>query len=381
MSIKSQTIGFLYRKIYKPILFTQDPERVHNAFTKVGNLLGKYKVTKKITRWMFNYENSKLTQTVAGIEFRNPVGLSGGFDYDGHMTEILGDTGFAFESMGTVTYNYYEGNKKPRLGRLPKSKSLLVNKGFKSEGLKNVLEHSPEFKDDDFKVGISIGATNSPETSDSDTQIADIIKSFKYLINHEKAEKFAFYELNISCPNVQGVGTLAEPGPLNEVLTKIRALNIKRPLFVKFQLEIEWELAKELVQIMIDHKVDAIIISNLLKKKKNFEFEKDEIGKIIEQELKGNFSGKCTEELSNDLISKVYKEFGDQIKIIGVGGIFNTEDAYEKIKLGATLVELITGMIFEGPQAIGEINEGLVKLLEADGYGNIGEAVGVKYRG
>lgn len=376
MTNKQRFISFLYTKIAKPIFFKIDPEKIHNIFLDAGRIMGKCRVMKKITSLLFNYKNEKLEQEYFGIKFRNPVGLSAGFDYNADLTTLLGDVGFGFESMGTVTNKYYEGNKKPRLGRLPKSKSLLVNKGFKSLGIEEVLNNRVKFKDEDFQVGISIGATNSPETSEACTQIEDIINSFNFLVNHKHADKFAFYELNISCPNVVGSGTLAEPEPLKEILTKIREINFDKPLFVKFQLEIEWELAKELVQIMIDHKVDAVIISNLLKKKDNFDFVKEEIDNITNNNLKGNFSGKCTEDLSNDLISKVYSEFGDRVKIIGVGGIFSAEDAYEKIKRGASLVELITGMIYEGPQVIGSINAGLVEMLEKDGYSNISEAIG-----
>lgn len=380
MSKKSKVINFAYQNIFKPLLFLCDPEKVHNRFTKIGSLLGKNRFTRKLLKSILRYNNLMLRQNLFGVEFINPIGLSAGFDYDGYMTEILGSVGFGFESMGTVTYKYYEGNKKPRLVRLPKSRSLLVNKGFKSEGIKKVLTHSPNFEDKDINIGISIGATNSPETSTSKTQIEDILSSFKYLTSHKKAENFAYYELNISCPNVLGVGTLAEPKQLREILFKIREIGIKKPLFVKFQLEIDWRLARELIEIMIEHKVDAIILSNLLKNKENFEFKKQEIEKIIKKDLKGNFSGKCTQELSNELISKTYKEFGDRIKIIGVGGVFCAEDAYEKIKRGASLVGLITGMIYEGPQVVGEINEGLARLLKEDGYKNISEAIGVYHR-
>ncbi len=128
---------------------------------------------------------------------------------------------------------------------------------------------------------------------------------------------------------------------------------------------------------MINHNVDAVIIANLLKNKNNYSFEIGEIDEIINNNLKGNFSGKATEKLSNQLIGNIYREFGNKIKIIGVGGIFSAEDAYEKIKHGASLVQLITGMIFEGPQLIGQINKDLVSLLEKDSYNSINDAVGI----
>ena len=174
---------------------------------------------------------------------------------------------------------------------------------------------------------------------------------------------------------------LAEPEILNRLLKEIREIIGDRILFVKFQAEIEWKEARELVKIMIHHKVDAITVANLVKKRENPAFDRGEIEEINRRGWKGNFSGKPVEQFSNDLISNIYHEFGDQIKIIGVGGIFSAEDAYEKIKRGASLVQLITGMIFKGPHLIGNINKELVKLLEADGYEQIQDAVGVYHRG
>lgn len=370
----------IYKKIIKPILFTQDPEKVHNGFTRLGIFMGKFWLTKKITKLLFYYKHKKLEQNYFGIHFKNPIGLSAGFDYNVDLTRSIGDIGFAFCSSGTVTYGEYAGNAKPRLKRLPKSQSLLINKGFKSAGIKKVLNNVSFTQYNPAQIGISLGATNSPNTCASETQIFDILESFKYLIHHKKAEKFAYYELNISCPNVAGSGALTEPRVLENLLSEIRKLPLKKPLFVKFQLEIEWEHARELIQIMIKHNVAVVIIANLLKNKSNFNFDRNEIGEIIDNKLKGNFSGKPTEVLSNELIGKVYKEFGNQIKIIGVGGVFSAEDAYEKIKQGASLVQLITGMIFEGPQLIGEINKKLVIFLERDGYKNISEAIGSYYK-
>lgn len=367
-----------YSKILKPVLFLFDPEFVHNIFTGTGNLLGKNSFSKTLVRKIFRYDNEILEQEVAGIKFKNPIGLSAGFDYDAKLVSILEEIGFGFESTGTVTYSPYQGNPKPRLTRLPKSKSILVNKGFKSNGIVKVLKEIGNWNEQSFNVGISIGATNSSECSTPDAQIIDILKSLKYLKEQEILNKFAYIELNISCPNVLGSGSLAKPEQLTEVLTKMNKLGLNKPLFVKFQLEIEWEKAKELIQIMIDNGVKGIILCNLYKNRDTIQLDSKEKEKVAN--LKGNFSGKPTYDLSNELISNTYKEFGNKIAIIGVGGIFNAQDAYRKIELGASLVEMITGMIYEGPQVIGEINKGLVEILKSKGYKNISEAIGSTHR-
>ncbi len=371
---------FLYQNVLKPILFRFDPEKVHDAFTRIGIFLGGFRFTKWLLRKMYAYEHPILEQELFGIHFRNPVGLSAGFDYNVQLTKVMGDLGFAFMSGGTVTYHPYEGNPRPRLARLPKSRSLLVNKGFKSAGIEKVLKNVSFTQYFPAQVGISIGATNHPNICDPVGQVEDILASFRTLMEHEKRNAFAYFELNISCPNVAGSGVLADPEILDDLLRRTREIIGNRVLFVKFQSEIPWEEARELIAIMIRHKVDAIIIGNLVKKRDNPRFDQEEMEEIEKRKLAGNFSGKPVELVVNPLIGKTYQTFGDKIKIIGVGGIFSAEDAYEKIKQGASLVQLITGMIFEGPQLIGDINRGLVQLLKRDGYTSVSEAVGSKHR-
>lgn len=363
--------SFAYQRIFKPILFKFDAEDVHDTAIKLGIFISKIPVLKSITSRIYGYQPRSLNQDLLDLNFTSPVGLSAGFDYNGRLTNILADIGFGFESAGTITYSAYEGNTRPRLGRLPKSKSLLVNKGFKNLGIKTVLEQNLSKIPPNFPVGISIGATNSPQTNTSTTQIADIIKSFELIKNRED---FAYIELNISCPNVAGSGHLARPDTLEDILSKIEKLKIKRPLFVKFPAEIDWSEARKLVEIMISHKVTAVIVSNLVKDRADLDFDKDEINKATI----GNFSGKPVQKYSDDLIKNIYREFGGQILIVGLGGIFTAQDAYKKIKLGANLVQLITGIIYGGPSTIWEINQGLDQLLKADGYNNISEAVGAE---
>lgn len=362
-----------YKNLIKPILFRFDAEDVHDFAIEIGSKFSQIRFIQLLFKQLF-YVNSKvLKTTLFNLKFNSPVGLSAGFDYEGKITGITPYLGFGFESAGTVTYKPYEGNQKPRLGRLPKSKSLLVNKGFKSSGIKQMVNNLIFING--FNLGLSIGATNSIDCATPDTQIEDILNTFKYVKAHPVFKKLSYLELNISCPNVKGAGTLANEYNLYSVLSKIKELNLNKPLFIKFPIEIEHSYARKLVQIMVDFKVEAIIVGNLAKNRDNDLLDKTELENIGA----GNFSGKPTFNLSNELISIIYKDFGKEIKIIGVGGIFTPEDAYEKIKRGASLVQLITGMIYEGPQLVSQINSGLIKLLNQDGYDNINQAVGSYY--
>lgn len=365
-----------YQHLLKPVLFQLDPELVHDAFTSVGSTLGSVSAMRKATEWLFAYSHDALKSNHWGIETANPVGLSAGFDYNGKLSQIAGSVGFGFISQGTVTNHPYEGNTKPRLGRLPKSKALLVNKGFKSIGIDRFLDQSQAAIG--TQKGISIGATNSADCATASAQIADIVESVTKVLAHPKKDQFAYLELNISCPNVRGSGHLADPKSLTTLLKEVAQLKVGMPIFVKFPIKTTWEEAQPLIKIMITYGVSAVIIGNLLKDRKSPTINQDEIQTVAH--LKGNISGKPTTHYANELIAQSYQAFGQDIGIIGVGGVFSAVDAYEKIKLGASRVQLITGMIYQGPQVIGQINHGLVELLKQDGYTHIDEAIGAYYR-
>lgn len=364
-------ISFCYKYLLKPILFRFDPEIIHDSHISIGNFLGKFKLTRKITSYLFNYKNSKLEQNILGLNFKNPVGLSEGFDKNGHLINILPHVGFGFTQVGSVTFKPYEGNPKPRLYRLPKSKSLVVYYGLKNEGVTKIAER---IKSSLLQVplSISIAKTNHPSTKETSAGIEDYVSSLKYL---EKAELGNIFTLNISCPNTFGGEPFIDPVRLDQLLIEVDNLNISKPVLLKMPINLPWEEFRNLMEVVCKHKIQGVIIGNLNKDRKSFE-----IIDSIPSDLKGNLSGKATTKLSNALIAKTYLEYGEKMIIIGVGGIFNAADAYEKIKLGANLVQLITGMVFGGPQTIGEINRGIVRLLEKDGYSNISEAVGAYHK-
>ncbi|PIR42879.1 hypothetical protein CO058_02155 [candidate division WWE3 bacterium CG_4_9_14_0_2_um_filter_35_11] len=355
---KTKLISVKYKYIIKPILFRFDAEIIHNLFSAVGEFLGSYEITKTITSSMFNYENTNLEREIDGIKFPNPIGLSAGFDYDGHLAEIMKSVGFGFNTVGTVTAREYEGNQKPRLKRLPKSKSLLVNKGFKSEGVDKVIKRLESKNLTDIILGVSVGSSNLPSINTIPKAIDDYIYTFDKLKNKSYIK---YFELNISCPNAEMSETFAESKNLKQLLQSIEKLKIQKPIYIKMANELSLKETENLVELSIKFNfIKGFIFSNLVKKRTNKSFDQNEI-KGVEQ-LKGNFSGKPTQVNSNELISHISKKFGNKTTIIGCGGIFNAKDAQKKLDNGAKLVQLVTGMIFEGPQLIGEINEELAHL-------------------
>lgn len=363
---------FIYQNIIKPILFKFPADDVHRFFLEAGYYLSNNKNKLKIFNFFFNYKNLILKEVVKGCSYENPIGLAAGFDYDADLIGVLPSLGFGAHTIGTVTYLPYEGNPKPMLGRLPKSKSLLVNKGFKSNGLKAVLKKIAH-RESSIPLGISIGSTNQPYKN-IEGMIEDIYSSFEIVL---KKDKFDYYELNISCPNLINVENLKDkfdqPLGFGMLLNRLSYLNINKPLYVKMYAEQSPDETLALCAVAERYRfVSGFILSNLVKDRTNPNFDQEEIGSVG----KGNFSGKPTFELSNNLISAVYNKYRNRFIIIGCGGIFTGADAYEKIKRGASLLQLITGMVYNGPSVIGSINKELASLLAKDGFTNIKEAVG-----
>lgn len=364
--------GYIYRNIIKRILFLFPADSIHVMFLHMGRFLGKYEFTKKLISRMWTYRDTKLEQDILGFRFRNPIGLSAGFDYNADLVNILPSVGFGFHTIGTLTYEPYAGNPAPMLGRLPKSKSLLVNKGFKNEGVKKALSNLSMNESEAIR-GVSIGVTNKAYDT-FEEMIDNLILGFR---EAELFDDFDYYELNISCPNLRNIksltGELASPKGLHHALQRINTMGLKRPVFIKMPLERSNQEMTKLIDTIIPFSyVHGLIFSNLAKDRDNKVFDRCE----VENAGPGNFSGKPVEDQSNILIRFAYRSYRERFIIIGTGGVFTAEDAYKKIRSGATLVALITGMIYQGPQVIGEINEGISALLNRDGYTHISQAIG-----
>jgi dihydroorotate dehydrogenase subfamily 2 len=346
-----------------------NPERVHTTMVSIGENLGSKKPIQQIVAVSLTKKQPILEQKILGISFTTPMGLAAGFDYEARLTQSLFPWGFGFQTVGTITNNPYEGNPRPMLGRLPKSKSLMVNKGFKNLGAETTAK---KLKGLTFKipVGISIGRTNSPKLTTQEESIKDILIAFR---KFEKEKiKNAYYELNISCPNLYGDITFYPPKNLDQLLTAIDKLHLKKPVFIKMPIEKSDKEVLSMLSIIAKHSPQGVIFGNLQKDRKNPVLVKEEVSKFP----KGNFSGKPTYKRSNELIKVTYKKYRKRFVIIGCGGVFCAQDAYEKITLGASLVQIITGMIFEGPQVIAAINMELPELLKKDGFTHIQEAIG-----
>src|SRR3989344_5185554 len=364
-------VGWLYRNIFKKMFFMIDAEIVHENMLSFGELSGRSNLIKKITEFFFLHNDKILSQKIVDINFERPIGLAAGFDYEAKLTQFLPSLGFGFATVGTITNLPYGGNPKPRLGRLPNSKSLLVNKGFKNEGAEEIAKKMSNFSFE-YPQGVSIGRSNNEKLDSQKKSVDDVVSAFKTFEKNKVGNKY--YELNISCPNlIHGNVDFYNPNNLDELLSKVGNLKIKKPILIKMPIEKSDREVLAMLKVIVKHKIAGVIFGNLQKDRKHKSLVKEEVNKF----KMGFFSGKPTFERSNELIKLAYKKFGKKLVIIGCGGVFSAEDAYTKIKLGASLIQLITGLIYQGPQLVSEINLGLLDLLKKDEYKNISEAEGV----
>jgi len=339
-------------EMFKKILFKLDPEVAHSL---AEFMLKNYKLFSFCINHFAkeNFVNSPvLNQEVDGITYKNPVGLAAGFDKNATMFRSLMALGFGFVEIGTLTPYPQNGNAKPRLFRYPEFNSLQNAMGFNNEGMQKIYNRVKENYPFVIPIGINIGKN---KTTPEDKAIDD------YLKLTEKFSKVGdFFVINISSPNTPGLRDLQNENFLKELLPKMREITTKA-IYLKIAPDMSYDNAFAIIENAISHQVSGIIINNtsidysLLPNAKNF----------------GGISGEVIKEKSREFFKQIAKEFFKKTTLISVGGIDSAEEAYERIKLGASLVEVYTALVFKG------INNQLVTHLRQDGFKNIKEAIGI----
>ncbi len=326
-------------KLIRPLLFSCDPERMH----ELSIWLAKH-AWKAPLQWIYGYNNEKLNTTVLDITFSNPVGLAAGFDKNAELIDFLPALGFGFLEIGSVTAKPCDGNQKPRLFRAQKDEGLINNMGLNNIGADAVRERlmGRRFS---VPIGMNIAKTNDPQIM-GDKAIEDIC----YTV--EKLSPVADYiTLNISCPNTKSGKTFEDKNALEELLSAIKTA---KSFFLKISPEISYQKLDGILEVSKGY---GYVISNTLRHER------------------GGLSGKPLQKKSTEMIHYVYRHM-HQPAIIGVGGIFSAEDAYEKILAGASLVQIYTGLVYEGPGIVKKIKQGLVQSLEHKGFASLRHAIG-----
>lgn len=344
-----------YQHLAKPIFFRQDPEAVHDRVSRIGEYLGNHQFSRQLTAKLFSYADPLLEQELAGIRFPNPIGLAAGFDKNAHLVEILPTIGFGFAEIGSVSARPCPGNPKPRLFRLPESKSILVNYDLASDGCSLVAQRLSHRKPSPFPLGISLAPTNDSETAELGAAITDYLTSYRALA------PFADYlTLNLSCPNTQSSQPFNDPKALSQLLTELVKEPVVKPLFLKLSPDSSPLQLEAITETALNYHVSGIICSNLTKNGRG----------------KGGLSGQSVAKLADHAIALVAKRSSGRLVIVGCGGIFSAADAYRKIGLGASLIQLASSLIYEGPSVVSSISYGLSQLLRRDGFSSLSQACG-----
>ena len=370
---KFMWLGF---QAIRPLIFLMEPEQAHYSLKRVGVFLGRFWITRKLTSLLMNFKHKSLNITVDGIDYKNPVGLSAGFDKDGELTKIYPHMGFGLAELGSFTGEICPGNPGKRLFRMIKSKAIVVWYGLNNEGSETISKRLAGEDFGDLRVGINAANSNLTPEFVLEHSIADYLKTMKLF-----KDIGDYYDVNISCPNTQDGEPFVDKKNLDALLTainkEIRPISDK-PIYVKLAADMTLDEINIIVDACVEHGMDGVVCTNLAKPQYNSEHLPHEYPteKGLLPKGKGAMSGLPLQRISTNVIRHVYRRTRGKLTIIGVGGIFSAKDAYEKITSGASLLHMITTMIFDGPQNINEINRGLVKLLKKDGFDSIEQAVG-----
>lgn len=370
----------MYKRFVKPVLFLLTPDFTHKLIVFCGRVTQALPPVRWAIRKSWSFQDKSLRQEVGGITFCNPIGLSAGFDKNAQLSPLMEDVGFGFASGGSVTLEPRRGNRRPWFHRLPKTKSVVVFAGMPNKGLRKIRNY---IEQNTHRVNSAVGVVSVAVIANKTTIeqaggrpaeqaiINDVKKATEYIIRNKLAN---VVEINISCPNA-GKEPFIETESLDVLLTTLDSVPRDVPFWVKMPHLYDVEQFDSLLKVIVQHNVQGVTVANLVKDR-----SKIDIKDPLTDEIRGGLSGEPTREHSLELIRHAYKNYSDRLTIIGVGGVFSAEDAYAKIKAGASLVGLITGLFFEGPRLVGRINRGLVELLRKDGFSHVSEAVGADFR-
>lgn len=355
----------LYKKIIRPILFKTDPEKIHHLVIHMLMVVSSFSPFYNIIKKFLFVDDPRLHVKIGNLELKNPVGLSAGFDKNITAPLAYPMLGFGFVELGSITNSAQPGNPKPRLWRLPQDSGLIVYYGLSNCGSVEAAKRiKTKLQKRDIPFGVSIAVT----TGLSEKEMADdYVRSFLDL--YDLAD---YITLNVSCPNVAKCDVFAQVSFIEELLQKIMNIvsaqggpvfsgkKIKKDIFIKIGPDMSYEDLDKVIDLCLKYEITGIVATNLIKNRswvKKFKSSTEQLNHP------GGISGKHLQDRSNKIISHIRERAGDKLKIIGVGGIFTAEDAYDKMKAGADALQMITGFIYGGPFTIRKINKGLLKIL------------------
>lgn len=341
-------------KLIRPILFCFSPERIHHVTMCLLNIAGYIPFAETLIRFFFNYKNPKLEREVFGIKFKNPVGLAAGFDKNGDEYNKIANFGFSFVEIGSITPEPQDGNPKPRCFRLPKDRAIINRMGINNNGVKYAVDYIKNHKPNCVIGGnLSKNATVSNEDAPKDYE-----KSFAYLYDFVD-----YFVLNVSCPNVQDLDKLQNINNLSEIIDRLltlrRYFDDYRPILLKISPDIPFQQLDEIVDLVLVSGLDGVIVSNTTRSRENLVTDKH----TVESIGNGGLSGAPLYKKSLEMVKYINLRTNSQLPIVAVGGIMTPEQALEMLNAGASLIQIYTGFIYNGPGFVKKINKYLAKNL------------------
>ena len=336
---------------FRPLAFTLRAEAAHRATIRALKLMPPRRPPDFA---------ASLKSKVAGIEFPTPVGLAAGFDKDAEVPEQMLSLGFGFVEVGTVTPRPQGGNPRPRLFRLTQDRAVINRMGFNNAGQPAAFGRLIECTHMHGVIGVNVGANK-----DTTDRIADYVEGIRAM-----APVATYLTINISSPNTPGLRGLQDQGALEELLVAVQEVGAKKPIFLKVAPDLADGDVERIVRAAIDHRIDALIVANTTVSRPPL--------KSRHADEQGGLSGAPLKPLALDALRRFRRASAGEIPLIGVGGIVGVEDAWERIRAGASLVQLYTAMVYQGPGIARRIAHGLALRLKREGYANVAEAVGTE---
>ncbi|RVU42679.1 quinone-dependent dihydroorotate dehydrogenase [Lujinxingia sediminis] len=361
----------MYRAL-RGALFRLDPERVHYLAMGVLSAVMKPRVVRAPLGRALRVDDARLKQEVWGVAFETPVGLAAGFDKDARWVNALGALGFGHVEVGTVTALGQAGNPGPRLFRLSEDQALLNRMGFNNAGSEAVAGRLRGTRIEPV-LGVNLGKSKVTALEDAAEDYATTLR---------RLHPFADYiVVNVSSPNTPGLRSLQGREPLEALLKRLKALNSalskgsrRRPLLVKVSPDLGDEALDEVVEVVEGVGLDGIVATNTTVSRQGLR------SAGVQAMGAGGVSGRPVKSRSVEVIGRIYARTEGRVPIVGVGGIFGAADALAAMEAGASLVQVWTGFVYEGPLMVRRMNQGLLRLMEARGYANVSEVVGAAHR-
>lgn len=347
----------LYKYIIRPLLFSFDAEKVHHFSTSFLKIVLAVPGFKSLFKAIYRVEHKSLERKLFGLTFPNPVGLAAGFDKNAELIDELACFGFGFIEIGTLTPVGQPGNEKPRLFRLKDDQAIINRMGFNNDGVEIALQKLKKRKSS-VLIGGNIGKNKVTPNEEAQN---DYVKAFHALFDYVD-----YFVVNVSSPNTPNLRALQEKEPLTNLLTSLQELNQQKsapkPILLKIAPDLSRDELNDVVEIVQATKIAGIIATNTTIDRKKLQTKQSLIDKIGN----GGLSGKPVLDKSNEIIRYISQKTNGSIPIIGVGGIMCAEDAIKKLEAGASLVQVYTGFVYEGPSLIKKINQS-IKEKELNG--------------